>query len=199
MSCCFTWELELNQRDWPQREALKSFTDKTSVCESDFTELPMEKMWRQERLKLFSRFNIIKEPSGCEHLECPAYLWVVLHDTADPLHYVNAALSVQAVDQLGQISVAVPDGPVLQSCICPFVIWRVAIGEGCHLALRSISQRLIDVDPLGTHMGCHHLQDVDPWGATQGLENLMNLLLSKKVHWVPLLVTADPYSHTIDY
>lgn len=95
-------------------------------------------------------------------MSCPPYLWVVLHDAADLLHHIDAALPVQGVDQLGQVGVAVPDGPVLQGGVCPLVIGRVAIGEGSHLPLCGVGQRLIDVDPLGAHLGRHQFQNIHP-------------------------------------
>lgn len=92
----------------------------------------------------------------------PAYLWVVLHDAADLLHHVDAALSVQCVNQLGQVGVAVPDGPVLQRGVRPLVIRRVAVGKGGHLPLCGVGQRLVDVYPLRAHLSRHQLQDIHP-------------------------------------
>lgn len=130
------------------------------------TEMMMEKMWRKVRhiSIITQRF---RKGQSCMWMSCPPicslYLWVVLHDTADLLYYINAALSVQGVDQLGQVGVTVPDGPVLQRGIRPLVIWRVAIGEGGHLPLRGVGQRLINVYPVGAHMSCHQPQDIHPW------------------------------------
>ena len=98
---------------------------------------------------------------------CPrihaAYLWVVLHDTADLLHHVNTALSMQGIDQLGQVGIAVADGPVLQRGIRPLVVRRVAIWEGGDLPLCGVGQWLIHVYPLGAHLSRHQLQDIHPW------------------------------------
>lgn len=93
----------------------------------------------------------------------PPYLRVVLHDTAYLLHYVDAPLSVQGIYQLGQVGVAVPYGPVLQSRVSPLVIGRVAVGEGRYLTLCSISQQLIDVNPQGSDVSSNQLQDVHPY------------------------------------
>lgn len=85
----------------------------------------------------------------------PAYLGVVLHHTADLLHHVDAPLTVQGVNQLGQVCVVVADGPVLQGGVRPLVVRRVTIGEGRHFPLRDVGQGLVDIYPLGSHLGRH--------------------------------------------
>ncbi|TNN85000.1 hypothetical protein EYF80_004654 [Liparis tanakae] len=93
------------------------------------TELKMKNICVQEKVRdvslLFLNktwFTTVSPP----HIHS-AHLWVVLHDTADLLHHVDAALSVQGVDQLGQVGVAIPDGPMLQRGVRPLVIRRVAV------------------------------------------------------------------------
>lgn len=103
--------------------------------------------WRTEQILFASR----------------AYLRIVFHDAPYLLHHVNAAVAVQGVDELGQVSVPVADGPVLQGSVCPVVVRLVAIGEGCHLALCGIGQGLVHVDPLAANLSCHQLQDVHTW------------------------------------
>lgn len=93
----------------------------------------------------------------------PAYLGVVLHHTADLLHHVDASLTVQGIDQLSQVRIAVTDGPVLQRSIRPLVVRRVTIGEGRHFPLSDVGQGLVHIYPLGSHLGCHYFQDIHPW------------------------------------
>lgn len=84
-----------------------------------------------------------------------AYLGVVLHHTADLLHHVDAPLTVQGVNQLGQVRVAVADGPVLQGGVRPLVVRWVTIGEGRHFPLSDVGQGLVHIYPLGSHLGRH--------------------------------------------
>lgn len=67
----------------------------------------------------------------------------------------------QGTNQLGEAGLRPPDGPVLQSCVGPLVVRCVPVGESGHLPLAGIAQKLIDVLPLASHLGCYKLQDVN--------------------------------------
>lgn len=89
----------------------------------------------------------------------------VLHEAADLLHDVVAAVLAQGADELGQAGLGAADGPVLQRRVGALVVGRVAVGESRHLPLAGVAQELVDVLPLAPHLGRHQLQDVDACGA----------------------------------
>lgn len=123
------WGMLLNHRDWLLKP--DSFSHRldysgreiqrtvcTTKCAIDIDRAEDQSYFHASPTDLKQRKTVVLAHTSIQ----PAYLWVVLHDTTDLLHHVNAALAVQGVNQLGQVGVAVPDGPVLQCGVRPLVI-----------------------------------------------------------------------------
>lgn len=174
-----------------------------------FNASPQGAPWREE----LRGHELSSRPQLCPDLhQSPArrYRRGVLHEAADLLHHVVAAVLAECADELGQAGLGPADGPVLQGGVGALVVGRVAVGESRHLPLAGVAQELVDVLPLAPHLRRHQLEDVDACGAekpqvrqwglqTSGLAKLLSssnghaLLFLGKFVVIIIIIVLTPF------